>query len=88
MMIKLFLASIAICCFVMSLAQASTTNRLKLTGYVTTFDDTAVTVESGTQRYTIPRAMYPDAIKAGELISVPMTQTEFASLKHVPTVKR
>jgi hypothetical protein len=85
---KIFLASIAMICTLISLAQASTASKMKLVGYVTAFDQNTVTIESGNQRFTIPRAMYPDRTKSGELISVPVTESEFASLKHQTTVKK
>ena len=85
---KLFLAAIASVCIVLSLAQASTSKTLKLTGYVTSFDAKIVTIESGNQKFQVPRTMYPDKTKSGELISVPMTQKEYAVLKHTPISKQ
>ncbi len=81
---KFFLVGIFGWCLVISLAQAATGSKMKLVGYVTAFDDKTVTIESGTQRFTIPRKMYPDQTKSGEMISVAVTQTEFDSLKHTP----
>jgi hypothetical protein len=84
---KLFLLVVASVCVVLSLAQASTSPNVKLTGYVVSFDQNAITIESGNQKFQIPRVMYPDKTKSGELVSVPMTQKEYALLKRGPISK-
>jgi hypothetical protein len=86
--VKFFLVSIAGICVWLSLAQAATDSKLKLVGYVRSFDAQNIVVDSGNQRYTIPRSHFPEATKAGELVSVSVTQEEFSSFKHTTSVKQ
>ena len=85
---KFFLIAIFGVCLWLSLAQAATDSKLKLVGYVRSFDAESIVIDSGNQRYTIPRAHYPEKTKAGELVSVSVTQDEFAALKHVTSTKQ
>ena len=85
---KFFLIAIVGICLWLSLAQASTDSKLKLVGYVRSFNDQAIVIDNGNQRYTVPRAHYPEKTKTGELVSVSVTQEEFAALKHSTSVKQ
>jgi|GEM_PF-4050217 len=86
---KFYLVGMIGWCLVISLAQAATGPKMKLVGYVMAFDDKSVTIESGTQKFTIPRTMYPDKTKSGEMISVAVTQDEYENLKRAPvTIKK
>lgn len=85
---KFFLISIFGICLWLSLARASTDSKMKLVGYVRSFDTQSIVIESGNQRFTIPRSFYPDKTKSGELISIPVTKAEFAAFKHATSVKK
>lgn len=85
---KIFLVAIASVCVWLSLAQAATDSKLKLVGYVRSFDEKMVVVESGNQRFEIPRSYFPQKTRAGELVSVPVSQNEFDTFKATTTSKK
>jgi hypothetical protein len=85
---KFFLISIFGICLWLSLAQASTDSKMKLVGYVRSFDTQNIVVESGNQRFTVPRSFYPDKTRSGDLISIPVTKAEFVAFKHATAAKK
>lgn len=85
---KFLIALILAGSFGLSLARASTSGQLRVVGYVTSFDQQKITVESGSQKFEIPRKMYSEKAQLGELISVAMTPQDFSSLKRVNPVAK
>lgn len=56
-------------------------SKIKLEGYVTSFDNDKVTVESGSQRIEVPRKFYQYKVKAGERISIEMDTKDLDGFK-------
>ena len=65
-------------------AQSATPSKIELQGYVVSFDDKNIRLESGTNVFEVPRAKYAYSIKAGEKISIPMESSEVDALKKSP----
>lgn len=62
-----------------ALAVVSDSNRIE--GYVTSYDDKRIVIESGNQMVTIPAELYKYKVKTGERISVKLSSDELSKIK-------
>lgn len=69
-------------------AFASISPITNLRGYVTSFDDKKVTVESGQEKVEVPRSLYPQKVRTGEYIAVALTSSQLSKLKKTPVAKK
>ena len=84
------LLTILIIGLVSKFAMASVSPKSSVEGYVVSFDQKIVTIDSGASRVEIPRAMYPSKVKEGEYITVAMDDAQAAKLKKsaIPSKKK
>jgi hypothetical protein len=77
-MMKNLILSLAVLIAIPALALSG--SRIGVEGYVTAFDNTTITIESGNQKIEIPRKLYAYKVKAGEKIVVSMEQKDFDAI--------